>query len=72
MDLHSIVHSLYALHRWEGSDLLEGIIILGWLGHLEGVVLHGVLELLEVHPAQGLNSGGTPVKCNAVMAGKTG
>ena len=37
-----------------GADLLEGIIILGWLCHLESVVLHSFLELLEVHSAQGL------------------
>ena len=40
-----------------GKDhhLLVSIIILGRLSHLEGVVLHSLLELLEVEPTQRLH-----------------
>ena len=53
-------------HFRAGSDLLECVIILWWLCHLEGVILHSLLELLKVHPAQGLKAGAHKVKCTAL------
>ena len=48
-------HISSAITGWN-HHLLVSIIILGGLSHLEGVVLHSLLELLEVQPTQRLHN----------------